>query len=327
MTKKIIFSLLSALVFLVNSAQAQCTLEAVIPSTDGYNVHVEMRLEQLIKPSACPNGYNFNIRYSYDIWFSGSNIPSGLWTLQGNIICGQYNDNFLDLPNSGGSGTNVSGGNSWRDIADCETATISSLLCNRVDLTIQGPGISYRTIPLECAISLPIELVDFDAAPGTDHVALSWRTATESNNSRFDIEKSTDGDNWTVIGTLEGAGTKNTPTNYSWIDYSRNTSSTIYYRLKQTDYDGQFSYSWIRSTTVATPEFSVYPNPTNGMVSVSSESSVSVDDIRVLDAHGRTIPVELISESENRVKLDLSTAQPGIYFLQYDTNTYKIIRE
>lgn len=63
------------------------------------------------------------------------------------------------------------------------------------------------------------------------------------------------------------------------------------------------------------------------MVSVSSESSVSVDDIRVLDAHGRTIPVELISESENRVKLDLSTAQPGIYFLQHDTNTYKIIRE
>lgn len=88
---------------------------------------------------------------------------------------------------------------------------------------------------------LPIELLSFSVNAGTESVLVSWETATETNNDFFTIERSTDVQNWEILGYVDGAGNSNRPLSYSFTD-SRPLDGISYYRLKQTDYDGQYEY-------------------------------------------------------------------------------------
>ncbi len=94
--------------------------------------------------------------------------------------------------------------------------------------------------------SLPIELVSFEATAQEKEVALTWVTASELNNDYFTVERSADGSSWEVVLTKQGAGTTTQRTEYNALD-SRPLAGLSYYRLKQTDFDGKFSYSSIQS--------------------------------------------------------------------------------
>lgn len=117
----------------------------------------------------------------------------------------------------------------------------------------------------DCPYPLPIELLYFNAKANNNVVEVTWVTATEINNDYFTIERSVDGFNFEEIGYVQGAGNSSLALNYSFFD--RNPLAGIsYYRLKQTDYDGQYE----RFNIVAVNFFSntlswaLYPNPTNG---------------------------------------------------------------
>lgn len=97
--------------------------------------------------------------------------------------------------------------------------------------------------------ALPIELIYFNATPNQKIVDLTWATASELNNDFFTVERSQDGNTWEVVATVNGQGTTTQLTDYSDVD-SRPFSGLSYYRLKQTDYDGKFSYSQIKSVFV-----------------------------------------------------------------------------
>lgn len=97
--------------------------------------------------------------------------------------------------------------------------------------------------------ALPIELIYFNATPNQKLVDLTWATASELNNDFFTVERSQDGNTWEVVATVNGQGTTTQRTDYSDVD-SRPFSGLSYYRLKQTDYDGKFSYSQIKSVFV-----------------------------------------------------------------------------
>ena len=92
--------------------------------------------------------------------------------------------------------------------------------------------------------SLPISLLSFTAEPAENKIDVSWATASETNNDYFTVEKSADGTDFTSMGTVDGAGNSSVTLNYFYPDYSP-VNGVSYYRLKQTDYDGQFSYSQI----------------------------------------------------------------------------------
>jgi len=93
---------------------------------------------------------------------------------------------------------------------------------------------------------------------------LDWRTASEINNDYFTIERSVDGVNFEIIDIINGAGNSNNILHYETID-SNPLEGVSYYRLKQTDYDGQFEYSSIVSVRnheeTISQEINVYPNP------------------------------------------------------------------
>lgn|GEM_PF-835930 len=88
---------------------------------------------------------------------------------------------------------------------------------------------------------LPIELLSFTANVVHESVRLNWATATETNNDFFTIERSTNLNDWEVLGFVDGAGTSSRPLHYSFTDYNP-MAGVSYYRLKQTDYDGKFEY-------------------------------------------------------------------------------------
>lgn len=132
-----------------------CTFE--INSSDGYTVHVELYPVSIVVPETCNWGYNYDVQISYDISFSGDNIPTNLWSLQATLECGAESF-FVDLPNGGGEGFANTISNQWTSDTDCDTATPESRECTDFALTIHGPGINSQT--LDCNVVYPEAQLD-----------------------------------------------------------------------------------------------------------------------------------------------------------------------
>jgi len=92
-------------------------------------------------------------------------------------------------------------------------------------------------------IPLSIELVSFNGINQNNENILTWVTATETDNHFFSIERSLNAIDWEVISIINGAGTSNAPIYYEYKDLFYNKNIINYYRLKQTDYNGDYKYS------------------------------------------------------------------------------------
>ncbi len=143
------------------------------------------------------------------------------------------------------------------------------------DPTLGATGVSCKICDGDGS-TLPVELISFVAIENDGVVNLSWVTASEINNSHFEVLRSFDANNFEVIGLVDGHGTSNIIQHYSYND---NPSSTgvIYYRLRQVDFDGRFDFSEIISVSISqSANLSVFPNPakTSDIITVN----MSVED-------------------------------------------------
>lgn len=139
---------------------------------------------------------------------------------------------------------------------------------------------------------LPVTLLSFDAEANGEAVNLNWSTSAEINNDYFTVEKSLDGVYFEFVSEVNGAGNSNQIILYSSIDPSP-YSGTSYYRLKQTDFDGQFSYSDIEQINIGEAisfEFNVFPNPLPSdqaiKIKIRSEENQMVT-IKIVDFLGK----------------------------------------
>lgn len=111
--------------------------------------------------------------------------------------------------------------------------------------------------------TLPVQLISFSAQLSENkRTMLHWQTSSEINNSRFVIERSNDKLNFKEIGELSGKGNSNQLENYYFEDL-QSTNELCYYRLKQVDFDGQFSYSKVvefKSENNALSKFQIHEN-------------------------------------------------------------------
>src|SRR5690606_16860319 len=103
-------------------------------------------------------------------------------------------------------------------------------------------GVSAQYVNLIDFNIIPVELTSFAGSTVNGNVVLNWNTASETNNSGFEIQRSTDRVNFSNIAFVPGFGTTTQPRSYSYTDNSVN-NGTYYYRLKQVDYNGAFAYS------------------------------------------------------------------------------------
>ena len=177
---------------------------------------------------------------------------------------------------------------------------------------------------------VPVELVSFSASVKGSTVNLSWTTATELNNRGFEIERSTDETNWRTIGFIEGNGTTTEPRHYTYSDKLLDiTSSKLYYRLKQFDFDGSFEYSKILEVEIAPSVFSLsqnYPNPFNPSTKISWQSPISSwQTLIVFDILGNevaTLVNEYKAAGKYDIEFDASGLNSGVYFYQLKIGSF-----
>jgi hypothetical protein len=272
-----------------HSANGECT----VVSANGYTVTISVNPVAIVPSTTtnCTWGYNFNYRLTYTISLTGSNIPSSLNTLQGYVSAPGYSDNFFDLPNNGGSGTVLSTGNNYTARTDCNSATVSSFNPTIV-IEMQGPGISNRTFICP-STSLPIKLVSFTGTNIEEGVLLNWSTATEENNNYFTVERSSDAKEWNALAEINGAGTTNSVQNYTYTD-AQAAAGINYYRIKQTDVNGVFTYSSaIKVGNIANDiSTSVYPNPATPGSDVTvkiSTTDAQEMEIQIFNQYGQVV--------------------------------------
>ncbi len=295
----------------VSKIWAQC----IVNSSNGYSVTVSVTPISVIAPSSCPFGYNYNLKVNYSVSFSGTNIPSGLYTLQGNIYCGSA-AHFFSMPVAGGTGTVTTVSNPYRNTPDCSTATINSLSCNTAQIIIQGPGLPLQTLPCALTGTLPITLTKFNARTmGDNSVYLYWETATETANHFFIVERSNDAAAWQGIKTIAGAGNSTSPLQYFYID-KQLMPGKYYYRLKQVNTTGSHSYSNIVSAEIATNNTDIYVSDVTGtgnQLYIGGISNVNEWEVSVLSS---TASLVLKPAILNATILNIPEVSTGIYLLK-----------
>jgi hypothetical protein len=172
---------------------------------------------------------------------------------------------------------------------------------------------------------LPVELSSFSASCDEGVVTLSWSTASEQNSSHFDVEKSTDGENWRVIGTILAAGNSTQEINYSFIDSEKSIDQN-YYRLNQVDIDGKNEY--FGPITVACEDDSkitTYPNPSKGEFNLVMHAQTNEKvTLKITDGNSRVISTKVL-DLQNGINLfpireNLSS---GVYHIQLISETGK----
>lgn len=188
---------------------------------------------------------------------------------------------------------------------------------NSYNLTSVGTQNSF-ILKLNQNIPLPIELLDFSAEEINEGIELTWTTANESNNNYFTIEKSLKYGEWLSLGVIQGAGNSTTLQQYSLIDLQP-VRGTQYYRLKQTDFDGSFSYSKIIAVSFKlnnTHSIQVYPNPISDVLIIEMPSTIieKTHPVRILDALGRHVASESIKSGYT--VLNLCYLSPGVYTVE-----------
>ncbi len=165
---------------------------------------------------------------------------------------------------------------------------------------------------------LPVSLLAFSAKVNNDKkVSLSWTTSSESNSSHFNVERSTNGKNFAVIGKVNAAGNSNIARKYEFTDEDPGIR-TVYYRLSAIDKDGKARYSEIRKVGFVNTgmTFTVAPNPSRSDINVTIEGSTkSALTVSLFDQLGRKVKQLSLIKSQDRFtqKIDISDLVPGLY--------------
>lgn len=181
------------------------------------------------------------------------------------------------------------------------------------------------------AAPLPVELSAFTAkAEGTTAVQLAWATASELRNDHFDVERSTNGKAFTVLGTVGGAGTSSVAHAYGFRDAQLpGAVPVLYYRLRQMDTNGKASYSPVRSVQIGqadlAPQLQAYPNPAQGTVAVRVQGPMPTAPLQLVDALGRLMHTQPLADAGTDSLLSLQDVPAGLYLLRCGAFSQRLV--
>ncbi len=163
--------------------------------------------------------------------------------------------------------------------------------------------------------SLPVELAVFDVQTINNRNIIHWVTESETNNSHFILERSYDGMLFEPITTTMGAGDSKIRQSYSFVD-DNFSANTVYYRLKQYDFDGTMSLSPViaAQNDPISNDVLVFPNPSSSDIHIVTERSMLGEVAQLLDLNGRVVRSFPINDTT--VLMERGTLPSGIYHLQ-----------
>ena len=180
---------------------------------------------------------------------------------------------------------------------------------------------------------IPVELTSFAATTDNRNVTLNWSTATELNNSGFQVERSS-GSAYEVVGFVAGSGTTTEVRNYNFVDQNVN-AGTYSYRLKQVDFDGTFEYSnAIEVEVLGVKEFALgqnYPNPFNPSTTINfSLAEPTFVRLAIYNLLGEEVEVlknEYMNAGSFNVSFDASSLPSGMYLYKVETAQFSSVRK
>ena len=225
----------------------------------------------------------------------------------------------------------VGAGTVWFDMGGAGSAVPAGQITSSVNFT------TFSKFALADIVTgsnpLPIELVSLDAKNCDNDVCVNWKTATEINNYKFVVERSTDGINFMELGDVYSKAANGNSTSilsYDFIDKSAENTLN-YYRLNQYDYNGNNEYSYIVSVVknqLSNVSFSVYPNPSTGTFEIDFSEIENNHDvaIKVMDMKGALVYSKLVEANDLKTGTFLVSPEKqleaGQYLLNVSINGY-----
>jgi hypothetical protein len=278
---------------------------------------------------------------SYTTSYNQAIFDNGYWGFSKSV--GNFNGGYnVKLFNTGG--TNTAGGvawtvgyaqlvsnpnltASWGLIGTCDP-TSSAAITKRSGFNIPATAttaFNHYYATLQSISVLPIELIYFSAELKDQEVLCKWETASEKNNDYFEVERSLNGTEFVSIGTVRGAGTTTERKDYSLLDKD-DCQELRYYRLKQVDFDGKFTYSdpVAINCSMSKDELKVYPNPgKNSIISSFYQNENGSVTLQWLDVLGKVVKEETHDAIKgfNMVKTDISALSNGVYYIRIKDDT------
>ncbi|SKB57296.1 FG-GAP-like repeat-containing protein [Dyadobacter psychrophilus] len=180
---------------------------------------------------------------------------------------------------------------------------------------VYGPWHYSSTLMLNGGAVLPVELVRFNAAKSENVVELSWVTASEVNSKLFEIQRSSNAENWEVIGHVEASLSSQDEIHYAFTDTDPQNGDN-HYRLKMIDQDDTFALSRMRVVNF-NADFThlaveVFPNPVSEKLFIRSKNKEDIASIELLTVHGKAVYKSLKPVQE----IDVRSVATGVYLLR-----------
>lgn len=189
--------------------------------------------------------------------------------------------------------------------AQAPATPVQCLDCGRsICVTVSQPDID------NCVTVLGIQLSSFSAQTVHEDVLLKWETVSETENDRFEVERSSNGMDFGMVDTVKSKGSSNQTQNYQWLD-EEPLRGISYYRLKAIDVDGKINYSSVVSTNFENSDVKIIPNPNNGAFQVIGLNGMNL--LEVVDLKGNVL--QQLESDQTNAYFNLVHA-PGVYFLK-----------
>ncbi len=209
----------------------------------------------------------------------------------------------------------------WQNVVSTNKSMNAGVHIMRVYVENAGFNINYININTNSV--LPISLIDFNAKNNTGNTTLVWSTGAEKNNDYFSIERSQDLNEWSLVANVKSVGNSSAIQHYSYVD-PVSAYGKIYYRLKQTDLDGKYSYSEIVSIE-NNADLKISPNPFSDKVSIDLPNGMK--EVLVYDLLGNMIEKISTTNGNNTVTIGENYSK-GIYLLKLQNGKiYKLIKQ
>lgn len=301
----------------INVVKSQITVSGPAFTTEGNTVTPVFTVTD---PSSTNTYYKLQVSKNGSVSFT--DLQNGTLTYNNGVAIFNYDiinaSTDLSMPNANG--------NIYRLVVATTTDNLANPDCNYFN--------DYKLVVVSAAPA-PVKLVSFNGSYSNGLATLNWQTSQEINNDHFELYRSFDGAHFELATTIAGAGNSFVPKNYSYQDRINIQGNNVFYKLKQVDIDGKFSFSnVVRLSTGNTNEsFRIYPNPVVSNFTASfSSPKTGVASLLIRNVNGQTMYRKTVNllKGNNAVSVQIPQLMPGMYYvsiindeLNYNTKMQK----
>lgn len=234
---------------------------------------------------------------------------------------------------TGDSQNGVADDDDWQSTTVSQLGLTGNTLQLRIMMrnTSADERLQIDDILVECRL-LPVEYLYFTADAQDEAVNLRWETAQESNNDYFELQRSLDGVSFASLSRIQGAGTSEQSVAYEFTDYDAGTGS-VYYRLKQVDFDGNHSFSKtveLSPIQYDSPLIGVFPQPAAGgfniLLNLPQEWPVAV---QLFDLAGKAVLTQedRLQAGEQQLRVESGHLPAGVYLMRMTLGNERLLQK